>query len=130
MFCLFFDAATHRVRALNGSGRSSANLDLEALTAEVESQRPVDQNEASRPAPVLHHLSPHAVTVPGAAGGWIDTVERFGSGRVSLEEILMPAVELAEGGWPVSEISAEMVRPLFFCPFGPCLVPVLVPVSS
>ena len=27
-------------------------------------------------------LSPHAITVPGAAAGWVDTVEKFGSGKV------------------------------------------------
>ena len=50
-------------------------------------------------------LSAHAVTVPGAAAGWVDTVEKLGSGKVSLEQVLTPAIELAENGFPVSEIS-------------------------
>jgi gamma-glutamyltranspeptidase / glutathione hydrolase len=39
----------------------------------------------------------------------VDTVEKFGSGKLSLEQILMPAIELAENGFPVSEQSAHMV---------------------
>lgn len=53
--------------------------------------------------------SPLSVTVPGAAAGWVDTVERFGSGKVSLEQILLPAIELGEDGFPVSELSSYFV---------------------
>lgn len=48
-----------------------------------------------------------SVTVPGAAAGWIDTVEKFGSGRVSLGSILEEAIRLAEEGFPVSDIAAQ-----------------------
>lgn len=51
----------------------------------------------------------HSVTVPGAAAGWVDTVERFGSGKLSLEEILAPAIETAEKGFPVSELCSSFV---------------------
>jgi len=54
--------------------------------------------------------SVHAVTVPGAAAGWVDTVEKFGSGKVSMEEILEPAARLGEEGFPVSELMATWVR--------------------
>ena len=53
--------------------------------------------------------SVHAVTVPGAAAGWVDCVERFGSRKLSMEEVLAPAIELAEKGFPVSELSATFV---------------------
>jgi gamma-glutamyltranspeptidase/glutathione hydrolase len=39
-----------------------------------------------------------SVTVPGAAAGWIDLVERFGSGKLNMQKILQPAIELAEKG--------------------------------
>ena len=51
----------------------------------------------------------HSVTVPGAPAHWADVVERFGSGKVTLEEVLTPAIELAEEGFPVSELSATFV---------------------
>ena len=60
----------------------------------------------------MHYLSPHTVTVPGAAAGWVDTVQKFGSGKVSLEQILTPAIELGEDGFPVSELCARLVSPV------------------
>ena len=45
----------------------------------------------------------------GAAAAWVDTVEKFGSGRVTMEEILEPAVTLGEEGFPVSEMMAYYV---------------------
>lgn len=105
MFCLFYDAKTKKVHALNGSGRSSAKLDLSTLQKELD-VRPGQTGS-------MHHLSVHTVTVPGAAAGWVDTVQKFGGGKVSLEQILTPAIELGEEGFPVSELSAKIVCPLW-----------------
>ncbi|KAL2152505.1 hypothetical protein VTH82DRAFT_5689 [Thermothelomyces myriococcoides] len=96
MFCLYYDAATGTVSALNGSGRSGGQCTLERIRRDLglaadgeDGQMPLD--------------SIHAVTVPGAAAGWVDTVERFGSGKLTLEQILAPAIRLGEEGFPVSE---------------------------
>ena len=35
----------------------------------------------TNPIPARHALN---VTVPGAAAGWVDTIEKFGSGKVSI----------------------------------------------
>lgn len=40
----------------------------------------------------------NSVTVPGAAAAWVDTVENFGNGKVTLTEVLAPAIRLAEEG--------------------------------
>lgn len=101
MFCLFFDANTRKVHALNGSGRSATNTTLEQIRQELGAGA-----EAAGKLPFESALS---VTVPGAAAGWVDTLERFGSGRLGLQDILMPAIELGEKGFPVSEISAQFV---------------------
>ena len=53
--------------------------------------------------------SVQAVTVPGAAAGWIDTVEQFGSGKLTMYDVLAPAIELGEEGFPVSELAATFV---------------------
>jgi gamma-glutamyltranspeptidase/glutathione hydrolase len=98
MFCLFYNAKTKQVSAMNGSGRSGANCTLKNVRADLGLKDGEGDNVP------LDHV--HAVTVPGAAAGWIDTVERFGSGRVSMEQILAPAIELGEKGFPVSELSA------------------------
>lgn len=97
MFCLFYDAKTSKVSALNGSGRSGAKCTLDQLRQDI-----------GHDATDIPERSVHAVTVPGAAAGWVDTVERFGSGRLSMEQILAPAVKLGEGGFPVSELASDM----------------------
>jgi gamma-glutamyltranspeptidase len=34
----------------------------------------------------------------GAAAAWVDTVETFGSGKLTVAEVLAPAIRLAEEG--------------------------------
>lgn len=101
MFCLFYDAKTKKVHALNGSGRTSANISREKIRNVLK----IPQEEQGG----IPMTSVHAITVPGAAAGWVDTVERFGSGKLSLEQVLMPAIELAEQGFPVSELTSRYV---------------------
>jgi gamma-glutamyltranspeptidase / glutathione hydrolase len=101
MFCLYFDAKTKSIRALNGSGRAPKNTTVDQIRGELGMAK---DNNAKIPT-----LSPLSVTVPGAAAGWVDTVEKFGSGKLTLEQILTPAIELAENGYPVSEFSARFV---------------------
>jgi gamma-glutamyltranspeptidase len=48
----------------------------------------------------FHILCRAQVTVPGAAAGWADAVEAWGSG-MPLSQVLAPAVALAEAGFPV-----------------------------
>ena len=101
MFCLFYSASSKKVTALNGSGRASESSTLE----NVRSRLGLKEDEVGK----IPLKDAHSVTVPGAAAGWADTVERFGSGKVTLEQILQPAIELAEKGFPVSELSAGIV---------------------
>jgi gamma-glutamyltranspeptidase/glutathione hydrolase len=98
MFCLYFDSKTKKVHALNGSGRSPQNTTIEQVRKEL--------GQTSGNIPTHSAL---AVTVPGAAAGWVDTIEKFGSGKVTMEQILTPAIELGEEGFPVSELSAKFV---------------------
>ncbi|CZT41311.1 related to lincomycin-condensing protein lmbA [Rhynchosporium secalis] len=100
MFCLYYDAKTKKISAMNGSGRSGAKSTLEATRKALG----VKDGEAGE----MPLDSVHAVTIPGAAAGWVDTVERFGSGKLSMEQILNPAIELAEKGFPVSEFACEL----------------------
>ncbi|KAF2130588.1 acylase ACY 1 [Dothidotthia symphoricarpi CBS 119687] len=98
LFCLFYEAKTKKVHAMNGSGRSGANVTLDRIRKDLNIK---DGEDGQIPM-----MSVHTATIPGAAAGWVDCVERFGSGKVSLEEVLAPAIELAEKGFPVSELSA------------------------
>ncbi|KAI0152861.1 gamma-glutamyltranspeptidase [Xylariaceae sp. FL1272] len=95
MFCLFYDAKTKKISALNGSGRSGAKYTLERIRESLK----IPDGETGK----IPMDSVHAVSVPGAPAGWCDSVSRFGSGKVNMEQILAPAVELGEKGFPVSE---------------------------
>lgn len=102
MFCLFYDAKTKKVNALNGSGRSAADISLERIREDLG----MKHDKVGK----IPMTSVHAVTTPGAAAGWVDTIEKFGSGNLSMEDILIPAIELGEQGFPVSELSSFFVR--------------------
>ncbi|RDA92116.1 hypothetical protein CP533_6060 [Ophiocordyceps camponoti-saundersi (nom. inval.)] len=95
MFILYWDAALGKLFAINGSGRAGANSSLEAVRRDLKIPDGVGGEISAD--------SVHAVTVPGAAAGWIDTIERLGSGNLGLASILGPAIELAEKGFPVTE---------------------------
>ena len=101
MFCLYYDAKTKKVSALNGSGRSGSKCTLETIRKDLK----LKDGQFG----VIPMRSIHSVTVPGAAAGWVDTVDFFGSGKLSLEEILAPAAEMGERGFPVSELTAYFV---------------------
>lgn len=100
MFCLYYNAATSKVHALNGSGRSGAACTLDRVRGDLA----IPPTEQGAKIPMT---SVHAVTVPGAAAGWVDTVQRFGSGKLTMAQILAPAIALGEHGFPVSELVAH-----------------------
>lgn len=118
MFMLYYEASTKKVHAINGSGTAPAALTLERCLADLEKAKP-----ASSPPPAAEAAAggcvgapktfdippghPHCVTVPGAAAGWCDAVSKFGSGAVTLAELMEPAALLAEEGFPVSPITAH-----------------------
>jgi len=90
-FALFYEAETRKITALNGSGRAPRALTLERLRAEGFGDE----------LPPFHA---HTITVPGACAGWCDLVETHG--RLSMGEVLAPAVRLAEEGFPVAPLTA------------------------
>ena len=101
MFCLFYNAKTQKVESMNGSGRSSGSGSLTQMRKDL-GLKPGESG-------TIPMSSVQAVTTPGAAAGWVDTIQRFGSGKFSMEDILTPAIELGEEGFPVSELSSLLV---------------------
>lgn len=101
VFCLFYEAKTKKVHALNGSGKSCAKANLEAICRDLQI--------TDRFFGAIPNTSIHAVTVPGAAAAWLDVVGNFGSGKTSIKEVLRPATQMAKTGFPVSEISSYYV---------------------
>jgi Gamma-glutamyltransferase len=63
MFCLYFDAKTKKVHALNGSGRSPKKTTLAQVREELGLS-----GAAGGKIPITSALS---VTVPGAPAGWV-----------------------------------------------------------
>jgi gamma-glutamyltranspeptidase / glutathione hydrolase len=90
-FVLIYWAKERKVYALNASGRAPYAATLEALRRRGLTEVPV------------HGILP--VTVPGAAAGWADVMQRFG--RLGLDRTLQPAIDYAEQGFPVSELVAS-----------------------
>lgn len=88
---------------MNGSGRAPA-----ALTLEKCRELGIDGKE-------IPFLNINSATVPGCAAVWHDTIEQLGSGKVTLADVLAPAIRLAEEGWVFSrfEHCSLGVDPLF-----------------
>ena len=101
MFALHYSESSRKVTATNGSGRAPGGLTLDALRADCPGDGAGGISEAA------FGESAHVVTVPGAAAGWEDFLSRHGSGRLTFAELLEPAAELAEGGFPVAPITAH-----------------------
>ena len=85
-FVLVKPAGTEKVTALNGSGRAPMGLKAADLRARGLSKMPVTGIEP--------------VTVPGAIDAFCRLSERFG--KLSLAEILAPAIRYADEGVPVA----------------------------
>lgn len=86
-FALYWDARTREVTALNGSGRAAAAASIEELKRLGYTKMPVTTG--------------HSVSVPGTVAGWSDLLDRHG--RMSLADVLQPAISTAEEGYPVTE---------------------------
>jgi gamma-glutamyltranspeptidase / glutathione hydrolase len=96
-FALYYDAKTNRVTALNGSGRAPT-----ALTIDLIKRDGLFSNAQS---PISDPYHAHNVTVPGACAGWCDLIARHGT--LPLRDILAPAIELAEKGFPVAPTTSH-----------------------
>jgi gamma-glutamyltranspeptidase / glutathione hydrolase len=90
MFCLVYDAATQKTYGLNASGWSAKALTIDFLKSKGFTNMP--------------KAGIHAVTIPGAVDGWEKLLKRFGKKKLS--QVLQPAIELAERGFPVAELTA------------------------
>jgi gamma-glutamyltranspeptidase/glutathione hydrolase len=75
--------------ALDASGRAGSGADPEALRAEGRLEMPFRHDVRT-------------VTVPGCVDGWMALHQRFG--RLGLDEVLAPAIGLAEDGFPASPL--------------------------
>ncbi len=86
-FAIVWSAQEQRLFGLNSSGPAPMMASAERILSEGR------DNHAKMPA---HGWTP--VTVPGAPKAWAELVRRFG--RLSLKDVLAPAVSYARDGYP------------------------------
>jgi gamma-glutamyltranspeptidase/glutathione hydrolase len=91
LFAIVWDAEKGELTGLNASGRSPQSLTLKEFR---------DRGLTSIP-----HLGALTVSVPGAVDGWFELHARYG--RLPMSELLQPAIEYAENGFPVTEVIAN-----------------------
>jgi gamma-glutamyltranspeptidase/glutathione hydrolase len=96
MFALFYGNTTKKTIGINGSGRAPKDLTLEKI------------REEGINTPALPSDSIHTVTVPGAVAGFIDLLEKYGT--MDRKEVLQPAIDLAQEGFPVAPITSFFWR--------------------
>jgi gamma-glutamyltranspeptidase/glutathione hydrolase len=100
LYAIVYIARENKVYQLNAGGSAPTGASVEAYNKLGYMYDPQNWGYGSgMPGGVL------SATVPGAAWGWVDSVERFGN--LTLHEVLAPAIDYAENGFPVSEVIAN-----------------------
>lgn len=88
LFAIIWDAKTEKLYGLNASGRSPYDLKLKYFKKNGLTKIPA--------------YGPLPVSVPGAVDGWFEMHGKFGS--MDMQEILQPAIDYANNGFPVTEL--------------------------
>jgi gamma-glutamyltranspeptidase/glutathione hydrolase len=89
MFVLYYNAKTGEVKFINGTGfaAQAAMIDFYKSKGGIPDEGPLSSS------------------VPGAVGGAAYTIQKYGT--KPLRDVLAPAIEIAEGGFPVTEALAR-----------------------
>lgn len=89
MFVLYYNARTREVKFINGTGYApqAATIDFYKAKGGIPDEGPL------------------SISVPGAVGGAAHAVQRYGT--KPLADVLAPAIEIADGGFPVTEALAR-----------------------
>jgi gamma-glutamyltranspeptidase/glutathione hydrolase len=92
MFVLYYNAKTREVKFINGTGfaAQAATIDFYKSKGGIPDEGPL------------------SIAVPGAVGGAAYAVKAYGT--KTLAEVLKPAIEIADEGFPVSEALADGIR--------------------
>ncbi|MGX5913271.1 gamma-glutamyltransferase [Aliidiomarina sp. Khilg15.8] len=88
LFAIVWSAEDEQLHGLNASGRSPQSLSREYF---------IEEGYEQIPARGVLPLS-----VPGAVDGWFELHGRFG--KLPMEQLLQPAIDYAENGFPVTEV--------------------------
>jgi gamma-glutamyltranspeptidase / glutathione hydrolase len=91
MFALVYWAKSGELKGLNASGRAPRALNLDYFAKKGIKTMPLTGMEP--------------ITVPGAFDGWVTLLEKYGT--MKLPDLLTPAIDYAENGFPVMEKAAR-----------------------
>ena len=94
LFAIVWDAKTKRLYGLNASGPAPKSLSLKYFKDQGIDRIPM--------------YGPLPVSVPGCVDGWYQLHGKFG--RLPMTDILQPAIEYAEKGFPLTEVIAPAFR--------------------
>jgi gamma-glutamyltranspeptidase / glutathione hydrolase len=94
LFAIVWDARTQKLYGINASGYSPKNLTLQYFK---------DKGMKKIPS-----FGPLPVTVPGCVDGWFSLHSRFG--KLKMSEVLQPAINYAQEGFPVTELIAYYLQ--------------------
>ncbi|WP_421789128.1 gamma-glutamyltransferase [Hyphobacterium sp.] len=92
IFVIIWDPETRQVYGLNGAGRSPMGLSYDEVMSIVGDGGSIPPMGAM------------PVSVPGTVDGWFTMHDRFGS--LPMDEVLAPAIQYAENGFPLTETIA------------------------
>ena len=87
LFAIVYEAKTGKYYGLNASGWAPAAQSIERLHQKGLREMPM--------------LGIESATVPGAVDGWQKLLDRFGTKKIN--EVLAPAIQIAQDGFPVTE---------------------------
>jgi len=90
LFAIVYDAKTKKLYGLNASGRSPYLLTPEEFKKQGLTSIPVH--------------GPLSVSVPGCVDGWFELNKKFG--KLSMQQILQPAIDYARNGFPLADEAA------------------------
>jgi len=90
IFAIVWDAKTEKLYGLNGSGAAPSGMSIKLMQ-----EKGIDKIPAYGPLPV---------TIPGTVDGWFALHSKFGT--KPMNEILQPAINYANNGFPVTELIA------------------------
>ena len=91
MFAMVYWAKTKELKGLNASGRAPRAMSIDYFKSKNITRMPQEGMDS--------------ITVPGAFDGWVTLHEKYGSKKFA--DLLRPAIDYAENGFPVMEKTAE-----------------------
>src|SRR5947208_17190630 len=90
LFAIVYDAKTKKLYGLNASGRSPYTLTRDEFKKRGLTSIPTE--------------GPLSVSVPGCVDGWFELNKKFG--KLSMQQILSPAIDYARNGFPLADEAA------------------------